>query len=234
MPKHSLKPHGTHMHFNWLKPAYLCLSGLGNWDMWRRSVWGTLCVRPAWGNRGPVEVRPNYSPRLQPHNILQLQVSDKVRIKCCRESKVGSVRCGDLSFFKWKACNDILILNCLLYVVLISWYLITLGCIILMLIIHRNVSKQLHQSVSTADISADIFGASRAFFCVYLSVCGYELIMTSLIWQFDYLRTSSSQMFVMRKCYRDLVCIRAWARPYLLMLFDYIEEYVFLWFLYEE
>lgn len=60
-------------------------------------------------------------------------------------------------------------------------YLITLGCIILMLIIHRNVSKQLHQSVSTADISADIFGASRAFFCVYLSVCGYELIMTSLI-----------------------------------------------------
>lgn len=99
MPKQGHKPHGTYMQFNWLKPAYLCLSGLGNWHMWRRSVWGTLCVHPARGSWGPVEVRPNYSPPLQPHNILQLQVSDKVRIKCCRESKVGSVRCGDLSFF---------------------------------------------------------------------------------------------------------------------------------------
>lgn len=77
------------------------------------------------------------------------------------------------------------------------------------------------------------FWCFKSLFCVYLSVCGYEL-MTSLIWQFDYLRTSSSQMFVMRKCYRDLVCIRSWARPYLLMLFGYIEEYVFLLFLYEE
>lgn len=55
----------THVHVNWLELTYFHLSGLDNWDIWRRSVWGTLSVCPGWWSWGPVGVRlsSNFSPR---------------------------------------------------------------------------------------------------------------------------------------------------------------------------
>lgn len=37
-------------------PVYSCLSGSDDWDVWRESVWGTVCVRPARRSRGVVEL----------------------------------------------------------------------------------------------------------------------------------------------------------------------------------